>query len=175
MSAPVVANLEAIYDAVLARQRSHFGQWIAQYGFYEPDLLVDEERSLQTPALLIGLEDFAIDEELDRRQVDGRIAVRLTLLEYAFLSVATANLQRQLDVLGLAVAAHIFAGEPGARASDSRGNRWGLGAACRPPTRLEGQPGDLKPGRHGADSRLIRWEQVFFLPEDARPDWMAQT
>jgi hypothetical protein len=69
------------------------------------------------------------------------------------------------DDLAAAIAL-ILGHAPAVRGASRPGQRWGLAGACDPASVISIQPADWAGGLQGFDSRVIRWEQLVYLPDD---------
>lgn len=153
-------TLDALLDAIVADLLAVFGDRCAQIGAYGPwDTLTDTEaEALVTPALLVELESFEIDDAFDAA---GRCQVRCTLGIHCVLSQETARLQQALAQWAAEVARRVrYPADPD---NNWDGNTWGLAGAVDAPQRITGQPGEFSPGLHGRDGWVVRWEQVVYL------------
>lgn len=171
MSAPLVTTLEILQGAILDALRVHFAGRVAEFGAYEPwDYREDEPAQvLNTPALLLEIEEMVNDDLLDSHQTPGRLAIRVSLAIHCLLSIRTPKLQAALPELAASVMGLVAVRETATRTRAKRGNRWGLESAVEYPGRCDAQPGEITPGANGLDSWKVTWEQVIYLSEEALP------
>jgi hypothetical protein len=162
MNVSPTTTMDAVHAAIIAAMRARFGAQVKTYGAYEEwDPLDDEPTGkLVIPALLLELDADDYDGQSDPT---GRLAMTGSWVMHCVLSVKTDNLQQTLRQFSAVVASVILPSDPSGQ--PRRGNRWGLGGACDLPVRVTGQAGGFSPGLHGRDSRIIRWEQTFYLDE----------
>jgi hypothetical protein len=167
MTGPTLTTtLDAWYAGVLGTCQDTFGARVQTYAPFDPATMLDPAAVLNTPALCLQVEAMEADEDTARKGVRDRAATRIAAAVHVILSTRTDNLQVALDVLASAV--HVLIRQPDA---DSRlgahpGARWGLGPAATPAERVSAQPADWQPGLNGYDSRVIRFEQIVYLPDD---------
>lgn len=154
-----------LFDAIETALRIYFGTSIRQYGAYEPwDPIEDEaEPDLRTPALLIELE--SLEPDASEEQIPGQIAIRASIAVHVILSILTDQLQIALPELAASVIALVRKRQTEILRAPLSGNRWGLGDAVEIPEAVSAQPAEFRPGLHGHDSWVVRWEQIVYLPE----------
>lgn len=157
----IVTTLGAAHAGILASLEARFGARIARYGAYElDDELGDPQREIATPALLLRLESFVAD--LAEPDPWGRLPLRCAWSVRCLLSTETQDLQRTLPQLAAAVVSTVI---PLASVdAGRRGADWGLGGAVGLPEAPSAQPDGL--GIFGADSWVVRWEQVVYVSEE---------
>ena len=164
---PATTTLDAYHAAVVESMRATFGARIATYGAYDPAELIDPTQPLNTPALYLQIEASDLDDPPDRQPLRGRVVSRQSAAVHVILSTRTdGDLQVALDVLASAVGVLICRPDTQSHAAAKAGNRWGLGDAVSSPERISTQPAGWKPGLNGYDSRVVRFEQVAYLPND---------
>lgn len=158
-------SMDAVHDAVIAALRAKFGDRVAHYGAYEPwaEGAETPEGALLTPALLLEVEDFSIDDAEDPDPL-GRLAVRCSVAVHCLLSIQTQRLAQTLAQFAAVVASLVM--PPLAADALQRGNDWGLGGAAGLPAAVSAQPAGFSPGLNGRDSWVVRWEQVFYLDQE---------
>jgi hypothetical protein len=167
MSTPTLTlTLDDYYAGVLGTLQSTFGERIATYAPFDPATMLDPNAVLNTPALCLQIEAMEADDDTARKRVRGRCATRLAAAVHVILSTRTARLQVALDVLTSAVHVLIQQPDDDPRLAAHPGARWGLGAAVTPAERVAAQPAEWQPGLNGFDSRIVRFEQVVYLPDD---------
>jgi hypothetical protein len=167
MSSAQTTTLDAYHAALVGAVRATFGARFATVGPFDPAELLDLERPLNTPALYLQIEASDLEDPETRQPLRGRVAHTLAVALHVMLSTRTAgDLQVALDVLASAVANLVRASDPDSRLAGRPGNRWGLGTAAGAPTRIGIMPADWQSGLNGYDSRIVRFEQVCYLPED---------
>lgn len=167
MSAPTVTAREFI-AAILQTLRTHFSGLELQIGYGEPiDLDLGATPEYTAPWLLLDVTPGEVDATVRRRP--GRVAVSYTGLIQCALSVRTEQMRIELTEYASNVLTLVSAWEaPGQRVRDGQlqtGQRWGLGAAVEPPSRITCYPGALNSLPHGHDALLVEWEQTIYRPE----------
>lgn len=154
-------DMDAIHAAIIDALRAHFDYRVVQYGAYEEWDEVDgqAETAILTPALLLQFEseDYGLRED-----PAGRLVVRCSFALHCVLSVQTERLQVTLRQFASEVATAVMF-PAASRNQPRRGQRWGLGAAAEYPERVNAAAGDFSPGLNGRDSRIVRWDQEFYL------------
>jgi hypothetical protein len=166
-SAPTTTAREFI-AAILSTLRTHFAGLDIQIGYGEP---IDPDSSasvaLTAPWLLLDVTPAEIDTTVRRRP--GRVAISHVCLIQCALSVRTEQMQIELAEYASNVLTLVSAwDEPGQRVRGGQlqiGQRWGLGEAVEPPSRIACYPGALNSLPHGFDALLVEWEQTIYRPE----------
>jgi hypothetical protein len=167
MSAPLTTTtLDAVYQAIVQTLKTTYGERLATVGPFDPERLLDPDQPIATPAMVVAIEGLDADPDDARPPVRGRAATRLSCAIHILLSARTEGLQTALDVLASSV--HVLVRQPDAdtRLSAHPGQRWGLGPAAHPPEMIVAMPSAWTPGQYGLDSRVVRWSQVVYLPDD---------
>lgn len=162
----LTTTIDTLHAAIIADLTRAFGEQCAQIGAYAPwdDLTGTEPEELVAPALLLELESFDVDESPDPAD---RCPVLCTLAIHCVLSQQTERLPQALAQWAATVARRVrFPEQPDRRKG---GNTWGLAPAVETPTRVNGQPGEFRPGLNGRDGWIVRWEQVVYLPGWTEP------
>jgi hypothetical protein len=167
-------TIDAAQIAILDALRVYFGDRVAQVGLYDPidELTEEPQTTLQTPALMLGMDDGfdprGLFEAGDGSLIEdpwGRMALRCYFTLRCVLSTATYNLPLELSRLA-AAASGLILRDPDSDEEQRRGNTWGLGAACDPPEGIEARPGGFLEGAHGWDSWTVTWEQTIYTDGD---------
>lgn len=164
MMAPLATTTMTAYlEAITGALEAH--AWpspVIQIGYRQPDLELDEEQVIRTPALLLSCASRA-REDSPPIDLPGRVARRCSLDLYCLLSFTTPGLALELLEFSEAVCALIerreFTG-PG-----PRGNRWGLMSSVEVPEQLSDRDADLQ--FNGVAARVLSWQQIVYLPESS--------
>ena len=147
-----------LHDAIIETCRAHFGPR-CHYGRYQiedPDLEVPNA-TLESPPLILRLEDSAAVEVTDYPDCLGAFWVDVGLLLVCVLSVESApNVQLKLAEFAHQAMALVQAENPGS--GGEYGNRWGISAADIGYPQAVSQ-GPLDIGLQGRDCRAVRWTQ----------------
>jgi len=164
MSDPTT-TIEEFGGAVVTAVRSHFGPALSQSGLYDPtDELTDAaESTLQTPAILIGIESLGeAEEELDGGlglDPSARMPFIANCYAHCWMSASTENMPARLPEFAGAMMALVRATRPAD--TGRRGNRWGLGDAVGWPENVSAAPGGLDE-LHGRFAWIVTWDQAIY-------------
>lgn len=166
-AAPTITAREFI-AAILKTLRAHFAGLELQIGYGEPvDLDLGAPVEHTAPWLLLDVTPGEVDATVRRRP--GRVAVSYTCLVQCALSTRTEQMRIELTEYASNVLTLVSAWEaPGQRVHAGQlqiGQRWGLGEAVEPPSRITCYPGALNSLPHGHDALLVEWEQTIYRPE----------